>query len=116
MGRLLSDSLNAFMLAMAPLFGANMLVAAIVEFLQTGFLISFDPLMPQLNKLNPIEGVKKFFSLKQYVELLKSLVKMFVIVYLIYGAIRDEFYMVILVMVIIGKPLLINYQIGFKCI
>lgn len=95
-GKLLKDTLFAFLKAVAPMFAANVIIALIVEFLQTGFLISFEPLTPKLEKLNPVEGVKKFFSLKQYVELLKSLVKMTIVIWLIYGAIKDDFYLVII--------------------
>jgi len=95
-GHLLMMMLKVFGTAVAPLFAANVLVAVILESLQTGFLFSLDPITPDLNKLNPIEGAKKFFSLKQYVELVKSVLKMTIVVSIIYFAIRDEFYMVIL--------------------
>lgn len=95
-GVLLSDTLFTFLRAMAPLFAANLTTAIVVEVLQTGFVLSFEPLMPQLSKLNPIEGCKKFFSLKQYVELIKSIFKMIVVVWLVSGIIKDEFPMVIM--------------------
>ncbi len=95
-GYLLLEALKVFAACMTPILAINILVAIIVESLQTGFLISFESLVPDFKKLNPIEGAKKFFSLKQYVELLKSVVKMSIVVVIIYFAIKDEFYMVIL--------------------
>lgn len=95
-GNILKNCMNIFLLSMAPLFMANMLVALVVESIQTGFVLSFEPLTPDFNKLNPIEGVKKFFSLKQFVELFKSVIKMTIVVTIIYFAIKEEFYMVVI--------------------
>lgn len=89
-GKLLSNALWLFMMSIGPIFGVIFGVALLVEALQTGFLITFEPLVPKLEKLNPIEGFKKFFSLKQYVELLKSILKMGVVVYILYGIIKDK--------------------------
>ena len=68
----------------------------ILKCLQTGFLVSFDSISPKLEKLNPIEGFKKFVSLKQYVELLKSLIKMAVVISILAGVIREDFGTVLL--------------------
>jgi flagellar biosynthesis protein FlhB len=95
-GFLLYNVMTIFLSAMAPLFAVNMLVAIILEALQTGFLISFEPLEPSFEKLNPIEGMKKFFSLKQYVELIKSVVKMTIVILIIYFAIKDEMIMILI--------------------
>ncbi|RAP38746.1 flagellar biosynthesis protein FlhB [Candidatus Marinamargulisbacteria bacterium SCGC AAA071-K20] len=95
-GEVLQKSMDVFFLSLMPLFGANLLVALIVESLQTGFVLSFEPLTPDFNKLNPIEGMKKFVSLKQFVELFKSILKMTIVISLIYFAIQEEFFMVIL--------------------
>ena len=85
-GEILEKSLSVFFISMAPLFVANILVALVVESLQTGFILSFEPLTPDFNKLNPIEGMKKFVSLKQFVELFKSILKMTIVISLIYFA------------------------------
>jgi flagellar biosynthetic protein FlhB len=95
-GYLLMNTMWLILKCLFPLFLANMLVALIVESVQVGFLLSFEPLMPKLEKLNPIEGMKKFFSLKQYVELLKSIVKMIAVIGLLYLAIKEEFFMVVI--------------------
>lgn len=89
-GLILFDMVVTFFRAMLPMFAVNVIVAILIELMQTGVVISTDPLVPQLNKLNPIEGAKKFFSLKQYVELVKSIVKMAIVISLIYIAIRSE--------------------------
>ena len=95
-GYILRQVLITFLTCVAPMFGIVFMVAIIVEVAQTGFVASLDPIKPSFNKLNPIEGVKKFFSLKQYIELLKSVAKMIIIVSLIYSVLKDEILIVVI--------------------
>ncbi|MFT5171162.1 MAG: flagellar biosynthetic protein FlhB [Candidatus Marinamargulisbacteria bacterium] len=95
-GLLLRTVLGVVFRCLLPLFLMNMAVAIIIESMQTGFLLSLEPIMPKLEKLNPIEGAKKFFSLKQYVELFKSVIKMAAVIGLILITIRQEFFMVVI--------------------
>ena len=64
------------------------LVAAAVgvaaNLVQVGFLFTFEPLKPSLEKLNPVEGAKKIFSKKNLFEFFKNLVKVTFLSYLIY--------------------------------
>lgn len=60
-------------------------------FLQTGFLVSFEPLKPQLSKVSPASGFKKLFGLKPLVEFLKNFIKLSVIGVLTYYIVWPEF-------------------------
>jgi flagellar biosynthesis protein FlhB len=71
------------------------LVGGLADFVQVGALFTLDPLMPKLEKLNPIEGAKNLFSKKQLVELLKSTVKLAVTGYIAYGVISGELRLVV---------------------
>ena len=51
---------------------------------QIGFLFTFDPIIPKLEKLNPVEGAKKIFSMKNLFEFLKNVVKVMFLGYLLY--------------------------------
>jgi type III secretion protein U len=51
---------------------------------QIGFLFTFEPLIPKLEKLNPVEGAKKIFSMKNLFEFLKNVVKVSFLGYLLY--------------------------------
>src|SRR4051794_10246240 len=64
------------LLLTGPVVVAAALVGGLAEFLQVGPLVSQDALMPKLDKLNPLAGLKNMFSKKQLVELLKSTLKM----------------------------------------
>ena len=47
---------------------------------------------PKFNRLNPLEGIKKMFSIRGIVELLKSLAKIIVLGYIIWIQFRDQFF------------------------
>ena len=55
---------------------------------QIGFLFTFEPIVPKLDKLSPVEGAKKIFSMKNVFEFLKNVVKVCFLGYLIYKIIR----------------------------
>mgnify|MGYP001487552018 CR=1 FL=1 len=73
-GMLLTEALKTILLTLAPLIAVVFIMVILVESLQTGFLFSLSALSPKFENLNPINGFKKFFALKQYVELLKSII------------------------------------------
>jgi type III secretion YscU/HrpY family protein len=47
----------------------------LVDFLQAGPVLSFEKIKPQLDHLNPVDGVKRMFSLDNLVEVIKALAK-----------------------------------------
>ena len=51
---------------------------------QIGFLFTLEPIIPKLEKLNPVEGAKKIFSMKNLFEFLKNVVKVSFLGYLLY--------------------------------
>ncbi|KVO19690.1 flagellar biosynthesis protein FlhB [Burkholderia ubonensis] len=50
-------------------------VAIVLELLQTKGLLSLQPIVPNLGKLNPVNQIKNIFSLRTLVDLAKNLVK-----------------------------------------
>ena len=60
------------------------LVGIVGNVAQIGFLFTFEPLIPNLSKLNPVEGAKKIFSMKNLFEFLKNVVKVCFLTYLLY--------------------------------
>ena len=51
---------------------------------QIGFIFTFEPLKPDMNKLNPVEGAKKIFAKKNLFEFLKNIVKVVFLGYLVW--------------------------------
>ena len=64
------------------------IVAAVIglaaNMAQIGVLFTFEPIIPKLEKLNPVEGAKKIFSMKNLFEFLKNVVKVCFLSYLLY--------------------------------
>ena len=58
-----------------PFFGAMVVVAVLSSVALGGFNISSEPMKPKLSKIDPIKGMKKVFSAKGLMELVKSLAK-----------------------------------------
>ena len=88
-GMLLMDGFQTILLTLAPILAAVFIMVIIIESLQTGFLFSLEALSPKFENLNPINGFKKFFALKQYIELLKSIIKMAAVGTVLFITIRE---------------------------
>ncbi len=73
-----------------PVMCVILIVSLTINFIQVGFLFSFEPLMPKLSKLNPITGFGRLFSKRSLVELVKSLLKITIIGYFIYRFMRKQ--------------------------
>jgi flagellar biosynthetic protein FlhB len=97
-GYILLIALRGLALSLAPIFGLTFLLALAVEALQTGFLFSLDPLSPKIERLSPGEGFKRMFSLQGFVELIKSILKIVIVFWIMWGAVKDDIpYIVILI-------------------
>ena len=66
---------------------ATALVANVV---QIGLVFSFEPLKPDLKKINPAEGAKKIFCMKNLFEFFKNIVKVTFLGYLIYKIVANS--------------------------
>ena len=75
------------MQALAPLILAMVGVAIGVNVAQTRGLVSLHLIKPDLGKINPISGFKRLFSMRGFVQLLKSLAKLAVVGLVVYQAI-----------------------------
>ncbi len=59
-------------------------IGIVANVAQVGFLFTFEPIIPKLEKLNPVEGAKKIFCMKNLFEFLKNVVKVSFLGYLLY--------------------------------
>lgn len=66
-------------MALGILLGPVMLLALVASIgsnlMQVGFLVTGEPLKPKLEKIDPIKGFKRIFSVRAIVELFKSILK-----------------------------------------
>ncbi len=75
-------------MAMAPFLAVVFLAALVVGFAQAGFTLSAQPLVPDINKINPINGFQRIFSLKGFVMLAMNMAKLALVVTIAYYGIR----------------------------
>jgi flagellar biosynthetic protein FlhB len=75
---------------LAPFFAVVALSAIASNMIQTGFLFRFEPLMPDLDRLNPISGIQNLFSWKLVAELVKSILKILIVAYIPYSTLREQ--------------------------
>ena len=59
-----------------PLLAVTALCAIAVTFAQTRLLVSGELLKPKFSRINPLQGVKRLFSLKSVVDAFKGTLKM----------------------------------------
>jgi flagellar biosynthetic protein FlhB len=70
-----------------PVLFAAVLLGTIPTAIQTKGLFTMQPLKPKFSKLNPITGMKKFFSLQSAVNVVKGLVVISIIITIVYNRI-----------------------------
>ncbi|WII73129.1 flagellar biosynthesis protein FlhB [Bdellovibrio sp. 22V] len=80
---------KAFIL-IAPVMGITGILGAASSIMQVGFLQVEDALSPNFEKLSPVEGFKRIFSLRAVVEALKSILKMAAVGIVVYFLLRGE--------------------------
>lgn len=73
-----------------PISLAGFFAGILGSFVQIGSIFSTDPLTPDLNKLNPIQGAKRLLSLRQLVEAFRLLFKAGVLVLVAYFLVKAE--------------------------
>lgn len=67
------------------------IVAGIVAVgVQTRFNRTMKPLRPHFNRLNPANGIKRVFSLRNLLEVLKSIIKIVILFFLLYSMISSD--------------------------
>lgn len=74
-----------------PIMVIAIIVGVVASGAQTRFIFAFEPLKPKLSKISPLQGIRKMFSMKTFVELLKSLLKATLIVAVFYSEFNGIF-------------------------
>jgi len=67
------------LLAIAPLLGWLVIIALVAPMLLSGWLFSSKALFPDFKRLNPVSGLKRIFSSRGLIELVKAIAKVSVI-------------------------------------
>ncbi|MEE2902765.1 MAG: EscU/YscU/HrcU family type III secretion system export apparatus switch protein [Myxococcota bacterium] len=79
--KLFEDAIPLLLQLTLPVAGIVFVLGIFSNVVQTGFFVAFKAVIPKVEKLNPIQGLKGLFKMKKFIELLKNLVKMAVVTY-----------------------------------
>ena len=74
-----------------PLLAVTALCAIAVTFAQTRLLVSGELLKPKFSRINPLQGVKRLFSLKSVVDAFKGILKITLLMIIIFSCLCDRF-------------------------
>ncbi|PSW12164.1 flagellar biosynthesis protein FlhB [Photobacterium sanctipauli] len=86
----LGDSAMSMLVVVAPMLALLMGITVLANLIRGGWNLSGKSAQPKFSKLNPISGVKRMFSLKSLVELIKSILKVGLITATLYWLISSN--------------------------
>lgn len=66
------------------------LAAFLSHFVQHGFVFTAEPIIPKLEKISPLKGLKRMFSLRSLVEFIKGLIKITLVGIVAYMVVMPE--------------------------
>lgn len=88
MGHWLGELALGMLGVLGPLFMVLAVVAVVANFMQVGPVFTTHPLKPDLERLNPVAGAKRFLSLRILYEAGKSVVKLAILTWIAYSVVR----------------------------
>ncbi|NSW82425.1 MAG: flagellar biosynthesis protein FlhB [Syntrophothermus sp.] len=76
-----------------PVIGAVLVAGLLVNLLQVGFVFAGEPLSIKPERVNPVEGFKRIFSLRALIELVKSVAKVVLTAWVVYSVLKKNLYL-----------------------
>lgn len=80
----------AFIKIAMPVMLVSMALIIISTVFQTKLLFSTESLMPKFSRLSPMQGVKRIFSVRSIVEVLKGLIKITILFVILYNFVKKH--------------------------
>ncbi|MCX7841514.1 MAG: flagellar biosynthesis protein FlhB [Clostridia bacterium] len=88
--RLFADTAMVLLKSTAPVFGIAVITGLIAAYSQVGFLFTLETLEVKLERINPLKGLKRIFSMRALAELAKSVLKVGIMGYIAYSYLSEE--------------------------
>jgi flagellar biosynthetic protein FlhB len=101
------ESVEVIVKCVIPIGLISMVVGIVMTGIQTRFLFTMKPVGFKLKNLNPLNGIKKLFSVKNLVELFKAAIKIILLTVVLYQILRDE-------IIVIAQMMDMNAAAGFS--
>jgi flagellar biosynthetic protein FlhB len=77
-------------IAVGPMLAVTITCAVVGTFAQTKFLVAGESLKPKFDRISPIQGFKRLFSLRSVIEALKGILKIALLMSLVYITLRNQ--------------------------
>ncbi len=90
LGALTLRLLTRFILIIAPILGTALLGGVVFNVLQSGFMFTPKAMAPKFSRVSPLEGFKRIFSKRTLIELVKSIIKITVLVTVAYSSYKQQ--------------------------
>ena len=87
--QIMRESMLVFFLSTTPILFILMVTGIVMTGAQTGFLVSGELLKFKYNRISMLQGFKRMFSIRSLVQLVKSLIKVVIIIWVIYTSVQD---------------------------
>lgn len=75
---------------LSPLIISILIIGVLSNYLQVGVIFTGEPLLPKLERINPITGFRRIFSWKALAELIKGILKAVILGYIIYVTLKSH--------------------------
>jgi flagellar biosynthetic protein FlhB len=82
--------MDYFLNTVAPIWAVVALAAILINLAQVGFMFSFKRIKPDLKKLNPLSGLKRYASIRMVFDMAKNVAKMGIVAGVAYITLREE--------------------------
>ncbi len=102
---LYKNVIGIFIKLLLPFILVLLVLSILANVAQFGFIFTTKPLEFKLDKLNPVNGLKNIFSIKSFGEMIKSIVKIVIVLLVAYMVIKKE---------ILSSPMMISSPIKFS--
>jgi flagellar biosynthetic protein FlhB len=94
--QIVDEAIWMVLLCSLPAMGGAFIAGFAANAMQVGFMITTEPLKPDIKKLNPVDGFKNLFSKKKLVESLKQVLKFALVSYIAYTSVEASIREVVL--------------------
>ena len=82
---------RVLLVVVGPIVGVCVLSAVAATFAQTKLLVTGEVLKPKMERISPLQGFKRLFSLRSLIETFKSILKISLLLIIIYNGIQGMF-------------------------
>jgi len=83
-------AVHQWLIIVVPVFVLLIALGIFSSFIQTGFMWSFEAISLKLETLDPLNGMKRLFSQRSFLNLIKSVFKIGILAYIVHSLIMKE--------------------------